>query len=594
MQTNTIDRIGDSWLTQQPDYRTDLIRCTPGGAFAAEPRLRRWRTLTYETDALSGVMLLAGPETAAPTITYPLNLRGLYAVSIGVLPITSSEEGNQLAVLLKRSGDDTFTVLSLPPQTSGGPHHHEIVEMFWGITDLTDQDLEIGQVGARVAPNDNAGSFECSPARVAYLKLIPLTDAETQAFQSDQGDSDTRRLFAHNDAHGPHYLYRLTTPEHVRREIEPYRNTDFSRIYWEGGGGDQTSYFSQIGRMYTLDLADFGRRGDRLHVESWREFQRQGIDPFDVALEHTHEIGLQFHASYRVAGFHYPPPLDHFNAGETFYKSHPEWRGVDRTGRHTPRMAYTFPGVRQFVISLLREMAQRPIDGICLLYNRRMPLVEYEPPVVEGFKQRFGENPHILDAYDPRWLSYRTGVLTEFMREVRAAMDQEERAQGRSKRIEISAIVGGTERENLINGMDLPTWVNEGLVDTLIPYTSGPNYDSSVVAWTDPKQLEFFANLVRGTSCILAPNLMPRHMTPEDFRRRATTVYSAGAEHMFFWDCAGGSGRANYRDMWNALRRLGHRDEIDAWRASGESDLSSTPTDLCKLGDWDLSYVTPG
>ncbi len=594
METRIIDRIGDSWLSQQPHYRTDLDRCTPGDALAAEPRLRRWRTLPYETDALSGVMLLAGPETAAPTITYPLNVRGLYAVSIGVLPITSSEEGNQLAVLLKRSGDETFTVLSLPPQTSGGPHHHEIVEMFWGITDLTDQNLEIGQVGARVAPDDNAGSFECSPARVAYLKLVPLTDAETQAFQSDQGNSDTRCLFAHNDAHGPHYLYRLTTPEHVRREIEPYRNTDFSRIYWEAGGGDQTSYFSQIGRMYTLDLADFGRRGDRLHVESWREFQQQGIDPFDVALEHTHEIGLQFHASYRVAGFHYPPPLDHFNAGETFYKSHPEWRGVDRMGKHTPRMAYTFPRVRQFVISMLREMAQRPIDGICLLYNRRMPLVEYEPPVVEGFKQTFGEDPHKLDAGDPHWLSYRTGVLTEFMREVRAAMDQEGRAQGRSKRIEISVIVGGTERENLINGMDLPAWVNEGLVDTLIPYTSGQNYDSSVTAWTDPQQLEFFVNLVRGTSCILAPNLMPRHMTPADFRRRAATVYNAGAEHMFFWDCAGGSGRANYRDMWNALRRLGHRDEIDAWQASGESDLPDPRADLSKLGDWDLSYVTPG
>lgn len=87
---------------------------------------------------------------------------------------------------------------------------------------------------------------------------------------------------------------------------------------------------------------------------------------------------------------------------------------------------------------------------------------------------------------------------------------------------------------------------------------------------------------------------MPRHITPADFRRCAATVYSAGAEHMFFWDCAGGSGRANYRDMWNALRRLGHRDEIAAWRVSGESDLSSTPTDLRKLGDWDLSYVTPG
>ena len=66
------------------------------------------------TDTLSGVILLAGPETAAPTITYPLNVRGLYAVSIGVLPITSAEKGNQLTVLLKRSGDDTFTLLLLP------------------------------------------------------------------------------------------------------------------------------------------------------------------------------------------------------------------------------------------------------------------------------------------------------------------------------------------------------------------------------------------------------------------------------------------------------------------------------------------------
>ena len=594
METKTIDRIGDSWLSQQPVYRADMDRCTPADALATEPHLRRWRTLTYEIDSLSGTMLLAGPETAAPTITYPLNLRGLYAVSVGVLPITSSEEGQQLAVLLKRSGDETFTALTLPPQSDGGPHHHEIVEMFWRITDLTGHDLQIGQNSARVAPGDNAGSFECAPARVAYFKLIPLTDAETYAFQSDQQGSDTKRLFAHNDAHGPHYQYRLTTPEHVRREIEPYRDTDFSRIYWEAGGGDQTSYFSQVGGRNTFDLGDFGRRGDRMHVESWREFEQQGIDPFDVALEHTHEIGLQFHASYRVAGFHYPPPLDHFNTGSSFYKRHPEWRGVDRTGRQTPRMAYSFPEVRRFVISLLREMAQRPIDGICLLYNRRMPLVEYEPLIVEGFKGQFGDDPHELDAHDPHWLSYRASVLTEFMREVRAAMDQEGRAQGRRARIEISAIVGGTEAENLINGMDLAAWVDEGLVDTLIPYTSGPNYDSSVTAWTDPTQLEHFVELVRGTPCVLAPNLMPRHMTPEEFRRRATTVYNAGAEHMFFWDCAGGSGRANYRDMWNALRRLGHRDEIDAWRASGESDLSNPRMNLSKLGDWDLSYVTPG
>ena len=28
METKTIDRIGDGWLSQQPIYRTDLDRCT--------------------------------------------------------------------------------------------------------------------------------------------------------------------------------------------------------------------------------------------------------------------------------------------------------------------------------------------------------------------------------------------------------------------------------------------------------------------------------------------------------------------------------------------------------------------------------------
>ena len=95
--------------------------------------------------------------------------------------------------------------------------------------------------------------------------------------------------------------------------------------------------------------------------------------------------------------------------------------------------------------------------------------------------------------------------------------------------------------------------------------------------------------LVRGTDCVLAPGMMPRHRPPEDVRRQAAGIYGAGAEHLFFWDAAGGSGRANFGAMWNALRRLGHRDEIEAWRAAGEPSLESTAHDVDVLDDWDLS-----
>ena len=112
--------------------------------------------------------------------------------------------------------------------------------------------------------------------------------------------------------------------------------------------------------------------------------------------------------------------------------------------------------------------------------------------------------------------------------------------------------------------------------------------------WATAGQLAPFVEATRGTACTLAPNVMPRHMSPEDFRRKAHMIYGAGAEHLFFWDCAGPSGRANLRPMWNALRRLGHRDEIAAWMAAGEPALGDWTVPLDRLGGWDMTVIAPG
>ncbi len=594
------DLFADTWLSGPPQYRADLDRCEPASALSPTPERRHWRTMTYETDGVSGTMIAAGPETAAPTVSYPLSADGWHAVSLGIVPsFKATDDTATVAVPVKLSGEDTFSVLTLNMTRQSrlvpGWRGPGIAEMFWKIADLADASLEISQLTRRVAPGDHPGSFSCPAARVAYIKLVPLTDDELGVWQADQARTDTRRLFAHNDAHGPHYLYRLTTAEEVRREIEPYRDTDVSRIYWEAAGGDRARYFSKVGRDEILgNLNDFGRRGDRMHVESWQEFMRQGMEPFDVALAHTHALGIEFHACYRVAGFKYPPPLDHSSLGETFFSEHLEFRGQDRAGNRTPRMAYSYPGVREFVTSILQEIAERPVDGICLLFNRRMPLVEYEPPIVDEFIRQHGEDPRELAVDDPRWLVHRAQVLTGFMHGLRAALDAQSRDQGRAQPFDISAVVAATEQENLMDGIDLRAWVGEGLIDTLIPYASHPSYDSHAVSWTDASQLSFFVNLVRGTPCVLAPNLMPRHQSPEDFRRRATTVYEAGAEHMFMWDAAGGSGRANFQPMWSGLRRLGHKEEVASWVAAGELDLPRVVKPLLIWDGWDFAYETPG
>ncbi|MEO7650355.1 MAG: hypothetical protein ABIZ80_07790, partial [Bryobacteraceae bacterium] len=176
--------------------------------------------------------------------------------------------------------------------------------------------------------------------------------------------------------------------------------------------------------------------------------------------------------------------------------------------------------------------------------------------------------------------TYRASVLTGFMRRVRALT-----------RRSITAIVMGTEAENLFNAIDLKTWISEGLVDTVIPYMSGSGLDSSRASFLDPRDAEPFVRLTQGTQCKAAVNLMPRQILPEDYRRRAHALYATGLDHLFFWDCYQ---RNDFSHSWSALRRLGHKDEIAAWVRGGAPKLQYGGARITKLGDWDLRYATPG
>ena len=594
------DRIADRGLSCEPIYRTDMDSSGPADAISETPKHRRWRKMSYAAqNGMSGVMLMAGPETAAPDVTYPLKASGWHAVSVGVY----GARRHRVGIMVRLSSDETFHILTLPevPAPSGGlggkmkeVHDPGIHELYWRAADLTNEDLVIGQEQWRSAPGDGPGSYGCQESRIAYVKLVPLTDAEVAEVLADRERAETKRIFVHNDSHGVHVQPRPTTAEEIRRHVEPYRDSDIARVYWESGMGDLMHYFTKIGRIPSYyGLEDYVGIHYRWGAESWRSLQEQGIDPFQMALEHAHRVGIEFHASYRVAGFHFPPNHDHFDYGSSFYDHHPEWSAKDRDGNVTPRLSYAYEGVRRFVVRLLREMAGYDVDGVCLLYNRRPPLVEYDDPVVEGFQREYGEDPRSLADDDPRWLSYRASVLTQFHREVREAMDDEARRQGR-RPIRITAVVMSTEKENLYNAMDLKAWVDEGLVDTIVPYTSVPNLDSMHHGWTDPSAAKYFVALTKGTDCELAVNLMPRHLSSEEYRQRVGPLYDVGVENYFFWDSDVHQARSDNSNNWNGLMRLGHREEVQSWLRAGQSDLSAPWMPLSVLGDWDLAYETPG
>ena len=570
-------------------YLTDLGRCQPASSLSKEPKRRAWHVQAYEAESFSGKMLCAGEETAAPEVRLALGREGWHRIFIGVYP---EHRGNG-AIEVRLSRDAAFSTLLLGPESGNdGPHGHRVYDLWWKDAELSGQQLHVRQLCAPTGRADEPAAVQCERTKLAYVKLLPLSGEEVAKLQEERQRPEGRNLFAHNDAHGYLFLLGAATEEAVRREIEPYRDTDFARLYWECGAGDLMFCLGSGGRLPTCDgIEDFDRRGDRLHAETWRSFREQGLDPLDAALSYAHEIGLSFHASYRTAGFFYPAPLEQWNAGSLYF-TRPDLRMVGKDGRAAPRVSYAFADTRRYVIDLLLEVARRPIDGVCILYNRRPPLVDYEEPLVSAFMEEYGEDPRRLADDDPRWLSSRSAALTAFHRELRRALDRLAEEQGR-ERILISACVLN-EEENLFNGLDIGTWVREGLIDTLIPYTDAAGLDSMRPAWEDAEAVRRFVGLVEGSGCQLALNVMPRHMAPEAFRVKAASLYALGVDNLFFWDSAGPYGRANHSAGWNALRRLGRRGEIEEWMRAGEPDLSPATTPLLRVGAYDLTYQTPG
>ncbi|MSO21697.1 MAG: hypothetical protein EXQ58_00275 [Acidobacteria bacterium] len=556
-------------------YLTDLNKCQPMTGLSRQWKHKAWRLLEYATDSFRGTMLIATEESDAPPVTYSVNRQGWHEIYIGIFR-KPFEESKQVQV--KLTDDPAYTSLT---GRRGETDHLEnwIDEIFWKTADLTGRGITFRQI---TRP-------EVFHSWVAYIKLVPLDDQRVAELARDRQRTDTKRLFVHADAH---FSNLSGSAMEIRNYLEPLRHSDVSRIYWEAGGGERTLYFSKIARDYSSDLEQipggesklfFPRSYDRELAHTWLAYHKNGVDPLKLAADFTHEMGMEFHAGYRVGGFVYPPPHDPKTG--SFYEKHPELLCIGRDGTALPRISYAFPETRRYVISILREIASNyPVDGVCLLYNRRPPLVAYEAPLVEGFKSRYGQDPRQLDEKDPRWLTYRSTVLTQFMRELRQELDSVARDGKRPRRLEISAIVF-REDENQLHGMDLKAWIQEGLVDTLIPYSSAVRLNSYQPAWDKPQDVAYFVALVKGTKCRLALNLMPRNLTEEQYRQKAHTLGQVGVENFFFWD-----GIVRVRE---ALR-LGHREEVSAWMAAGQPSVVPSSVRLRRLGKWDLNVETPG
>lgn len=165
-------------------------------------------------------------------------------------------------------------------------------------------------------------------------------------------------------------------------------------------------------------------------VYEWRVWSNmqslidRGLDPLTVLIDRAHQKGMDFFASLRMGG----------------YGGMAAEHALATGGR-----GYVHPEVRDHVFAVLKELAtEYPVEGVEL-----------------DFAAAPGGSPFWLRPEDvPEY----TPVMTEFVRRVAGMVRGRPGQTG-----QMGARVYPTEELNLTAGLDVHTWLREGLVDFVIP-----------------------------------------------------------------------------------------------------------------------------
>ena len=228
-------------------------------------------------------------------------------------------------------------------------------------------------------------------------------------------------------------------------------------VWWCWGEGNQSPWPSSIMPLYDS--------------EGYRRWKEQGIDIAAIFAEESRKRGIEAFYNYRINGS--DNDLGPFSKLPMKLK-HPEWL-IHTWPGPVGLWNYAIPEVRRYKLSILREIAERfDYDGISLDFARVCPVL---PP-------------------GKAWAN--RDKMNDFMREFRAITRQVARKRGRP------LLIGARIPENLegcrFDGLDIETWVREGLVDVLA--LGIRNFDVDIAA---------FRRIVAGTHVKLYPSVDDHH-----------------------------------------------------------------------------------
>lgn len=531
---------------------TDLSTAQPAASLTKGRREKgKWKTLPFSTQEMQGWALSCYSLTQPPQVKVPLDQKGWHAIYIGGCTTSTGFKEAKNGWRAKLSDEPVFrrmaTNLALLPNRVD-----VIQEHFLTVANLDGQSVEFAAL-----PN--------LPATLCYIKLVPLTAAEVKTCAARKPAPATRTAIATFDGHSWIWPYKPRTEEDLRATFRGFENSDVKKWWFQVLGADLVVYPSKVGNVPGEDTEDFSTEAHGSFVETIKALHKAGINPLKVAREVAREQGVEFHVMLRPAGWKACIPYEE-TFDSKFYAAHPEWHCVDRDGSATMHMSHAYPEVRQHLLKILRETLDLQPEGVGLLFNRGMPMMLWEKPFCDRFQQMHNADARQVPEDDPRIHATRAAIMTDFMQEIRALLDQTATEQGRKERYKISLGTFSKEVDNQKWGFDLPNWIAKGLVDDL-----GVAWFAHHTSFSQP-DMAYYSRLTKGTQVGVYPFVIAwKTGKPQDFCRNVVRFYQQGASGIAIWDPSVRDGwtGVQHGNLMEVLTRIGDRGTMVRWAKQG-------------------------
>ncbi|MGD7704668.1 FIMAH domain-containing protein [Microlunatus sp. Y2014] len=528
--------------------RIDACRTVDGTPAAAAG----WEPGSFDIDGAAAAGIFLDSTAAARPVVVPVTLTGWVTVRLGFL---SGTEAFDVTV-----GDSTrrITLPDVPeydPATGFGPRVIGEVEIFTG--DGDGQQLIISPVADK-------------QVRPTHVRIAGLSAAEAELAQQPAEGVDGRRAIYNNDGISDFFAGRYGSVADLESNaVDLFTDSDVGGLTWQNGTTFMLTYDSQwAGRPYaslTPAQQDLMRDGDVVAMHAILDMINNGLVPLEVVTARAAEIGIEAYAGLRMNTFYSMAAYPWYNGN--IWDEYADSRHTSYAGTPSAtRMTYTSPKFATYIRNVLVELAGFDgVDGLDLDFSRYPDVVGWEPDTMAAYEAAYGIDPRreVTPAGSQRWQQFRADLMTAVLRELRAAVPS------------TKVIARVPQANTLAYGLDVDSWVAEGLVDVLVPTSISheqfwSNLDQFVetVAGTD-------VQLYGGMTHTLAGGDLSK--TEQDLAERgyATAIVRTAMSSQMYVERASAFYRAGYDGVyvfnnWRArasLGLIGDKVVTEQWRS---------------------------